>query len=478
MKKQILTKLMDLEDIRKQNKNHDHKTVGFMSGKNNPGYTNGAYTAFCKEVEKLPNYCQLCGATQCRLEAHHIDGDRTNNANNLIRLCSSCHKKEQYKLGRTKQGEKGYPVFLSKIKEIIFDDVRNTYDVTMSAPNHNFVVKSGIVTSNSHSISYGELGYWAAYLKSHFPLLFFAKWLSFAKHKLKGKQEIRDLIRDTKNFDIKVNNPSILHLSSDFTIVKGEIYFGLSNIKSIGEAMFAKLEQTIKETEKTTKPISQYTWNDFLIKLFPRLSKTIVTNLILVGAFDHLKYPRTKMVYEYNIINQLTDKEIKQLQLAPEESLIERMSKLNPSKVRVKIVNSLIDSIKKPSINFEDNLVWLNKTEEDLLGIPLSVTKLETCDNIDADTTCKEFKDGKSGNVKLSVEIVQCNEKTVKNGNNKGAKMAFLAVEDDSGLLDNIAVFPEIWHEFKNVLYEGNTILMEGYKSKKNSLVLQKVFQI
>jgi DNA polymerase III alpha subunit len=211
----------------------------------------------------------------------------------------------------------------------------------------------------------------------------------------------------------------------------------------------------------------------------PKLSKTIVTNLILVGAFDHLKYSRTKLVYEYNLISQLTDKEINQLLLCHHsaEPIITRLCNIKVSKPRQKIVNSIIESFKNPTASLEDNLVWLNKTEEDLLGIPLSVTKLDTCEIMEADTSCKEFKDGKDGKVVLSVEIIQTKEITTK-GKNAGQKMGFLSVEDSTGILDDITIFPDIWSEYKNILYKGNTIVIHGYKSKKNSLILQKAHQI
>jgi hypothetical protein len=470
-----------IEDLRKERRNHSGKK-GFDNGENNPRFTNGAYSEYARNIKKLTNYCELCGATQTRLEVHHIDKDRTNNQpTNLVRLCSSCHKKEEYRTGRTKQGEKGYPSFLDKIISIEVVNVKkDTYDVTMDGPNHNFVTSKGIVTSNSHSVSYALLGYWAAYLKSHFPILFYTSWLSFAKYKLDGKSEIKELIRDAKHQDIKVNNPSITCLFSDFTIHNGEIFFGISNVKGIGEAQFNKLIKTVNDLEvKYKKKVKDYRWVEYLLILFPKLTKTIITNLILVGGFDHLKYTRKQMLYEYNISSQLTDKEINQLLCCSvEDPLSKRMYGIKVNKNRQKIIDSLIESLEKPKISFEDNLVWLNKTEEDLLGIPLSVSKLDTCDIIDANTTCKEFKDGKSGSVILSVEIVQSKEITTKRGENSGQKMGFLEVEDETGSLDNIAVFSNTWQEYKNVLYKGNTILLYGYKSKKDSLILQKALQI
>ena len=58
--------------------------------------------------------------------------------------------------------------------------------------------------------------------------------------------------------------------------------------------------------------------------------------------------------------------------------------------------------------------------------------------------------------------------------------MAFLAVEDSSGELDSVTVFPEAYKEHKDVLIEGNTVLINGEISKKDntSVIINKASQI
>ena len=54
------------------------------------------------EIRKRDNYtCQECGITEtelkCKLHIHHIDYCKTNcNENNLMSLCSKCHKKTNF----------------------------------------------------------------------------------------------------------------------------------------------------------------------------------------------------------------------------------------------------------------------------------------------------------------------------------------------------------------------------------------------
>jgi DNA polymerase-3 subunit alpha len=174
-----------------QSKNEPRKygsQCGFPTGIQNPCYTNGSYTNFMEYKANSDNICEQCGKTNCRIETSHIDGDRTNSFHtNLRNLCVSCHKKYDYAHGRTKRGEKGYPVEIVKIKLIEPNDIEQVWNVTMDTPNHNFVINNNIVTSNSfnksHAISYGMIAYQTAWVKCHFPHEFFTSYLTYSQYK-------------------------------------------------------------------------------------------------------------------------------------------------------------------------------------------------------------------------------------------------------------------------------------------------------
>ena len=58
--------------------------------------------------------------------------------------------------------------------------------------------------------------------------------------------------------------------------------------------------------------------------------------------------------------------------------------------------------------------------------------------------------------------------------------MAFLSVEDESGELENIVVFPDIYEQNKDIMYEQATVLMSGeiQDKQRNSFIVDKVFSI
>lgn len=96
-------------------------------------------------------FCELCSMSEDekRLEIHHIDGNpHNNNENNLLCLCPSCHRKEDMK--RIYFGNSYSCKYLKYdvIKLIKYVGKKQTYDLEMEGPNHNFIA-NGFVSHNS-----------------------------------------------------------------------------------------------------------------------------------------------------------------------------------------------------------------------------------------------------------------------------------------------------------------------------------------
>lgn len=152
--------------------------------------------------------CEACGrqySDSLRFELHHKDGNRRHNEpENFQWCCPSCHKRLHYMMWRTRQMERGYPSLLGRITSIDPLDVEDVYDVEMAGPYHNFVVDSGIVTSNSHAVCVALDSLYGAYLKAHYPLEYYTTLLSHYAEKgdkdriAQAKDEMR------KGFGIRI----------------------------------------------------------------------------------------------------------------------------------------------------------------------------------------------------------------------------------------------------------------------------------
>jgi len=214
------------------------------------------------------------------------------------KLCASCHKKHDYGLGRVKRGEKGYPHQLSKIRSIELDKIEETFDVTMDGPNHNFVTGSNIVTCNSHAVAYAVLAYKTAWLKCHFPLEFFASYLTYSNYKMDPKEEVYRLVQDARLFDINILPPDIRQKNVQFEIVpdSNTIRFGLGSIRGVGETAIQKI---ISEN-------SLNSWPEFLAAV-PDLHRNVGVALIKAGACDHYGLERNRMVQELEAVLGTSD---------------------------------------------------------------------------------------------------------------------------------------------------------------------------
>lgn len=336
--------------------------------------------------------------------------------------------------------------------------------------------------NKSHGVSYALLGYWTMWIKTHFPLHFYTSWLTHAKHRLKPKDEIKKLVSDAKYNGIVVQAPdlSLKPLPAEFAIHNKHIFFGIRDIKKIGDSQLKKLVTELEHAEKEVgKSIDQWTWYEFLIRLSPKLGKTVVHGVISVGGLDFFKLPRRRMLFEYNTFEELTDREKAIISSSACTSLGEALESLLNEKIiekRLAIIKSLIITVKNPPASLEDSPIWVNKTEQDMLGIPLTHSQ-NTGEAYDIDTTCREYNDGKKGTMILSTTISNVKENTIKKGPSKGEKMAFLDVEDDSGTMSVVA-FSKEWGQYNNILYRGNTVVLTGYRSKQDSFVINKARQI
>lgn len=197
-----------------------------------------------KKISKT--ICKICEKKyneKDKFELHHKDLNRSNNEKfNLIWLCNSCHKKEHYKSGRKKVYEKGIPIKISKIISIEYIKTEMTYDIEMQDPAHNFISKSGLITCNSHSLSYAYDSLYGAYLKSHYSLEYYTVALN---NYINDIDRTHKLFQELKYFNINLSSPKFRYSSNQYTLDKktNTIFKGVSSIKGISKNVGEQLNQ-------------------------------------------------------------------------------------------------------------------------------------------------------------------------------------------------------------------------------------------
>jgi DNA polymerase III alpha subunit len=351
--------------------------------------------------------------------------------------------------------------------------------------------------NKSHAVSYAINAYLSAYAKSHFSHEFFTSYLYYSKEKAKPHEEINELINNAKLMDIEVWPPDLRIGNKHFLLDEGKIYFGLSDIKNVGAKVLDKIKVVTEETEEALgKPIAEWTWLEFLALFSTRVNTTAVKSIISVGACSFLHTNRTRMLYEYDIIaNKLSPKEttwfvdyVLNYETDGQDllSILKKMVSLPTgregavaNKKRLGTVQGIVSSLENPPYKLEDFAEWLAGQEEKFLGISITCTKVDDCDTSSANCFCKDIVNNNKPDYPIvAVQVDRVNKTKIKNGPNRGAKMAFITVSDHTCSLDCVA-FSQSWAQYSELLYEGNTIMVNGKEGRtKDSLVIEKVWQI
>ena len=358
-----------------------------------------------------------------------------------------------------------------------------TYDIEVDSEEHLFY-GNGVAISNSHSCCYGLIGYDTAYLKSHFPVQFFTSWLYFAKDKADSQLEISDLIEDAKKFNIVVEPPDLMMLNSNFYTDGISIWFGITDVKGIGQSQFEKIKLAINNYGKSID-----SWEEFVVKCSDEMPKSSIEKLIAVNGLRKFGSKRKVLLAEFNAWCELTDKEREWIKANVEITNISDMilNSANTKKEggccssvkRVEVLKSIASMIKNPPSPLIDIPSWVCWIEKDSLGISLTYNATDSCDTSSSNTTCKEYLDGKNGYMVFGVEVRRSKEVLTKAGKTPGSRMAFLSISDATGKIDDVICFPNSYKDFASLLKEGNTVLIQGERDKKSdSLLVKTVVQI
>ena len=372
------------------------------------------------------------------------------------------------------------PEEMSKLKLLFMKKTEETGILTPQQAEEIFgwIQKSQRYSFNkSHAVSYALNAYLSAYAKAHFPNKFFASYLKFDKDKIDPLQEIQELVNNANIMGVTINSPKLATMNKEFALeTDGSITFGLTNIKGVGDSVYSKLIELTKDTN-----LNNLSYIDSLF-LLDKINSIAAKAMICVGAITRIEFGRQKMLFDYNIIQKLTEKEKKIAQTIPHKSLEALLQYLVSQKIiarRRDIIQSFLLSIKNPPYSLEDSYEWIADIERCHLGAAITCQKIDGCDLELANCDCKDlFTDVHPKNIVLGAEISDISVIRTKKGANPGQEMAFIKIIDGSGGADLVA-FPEEYLQYKDLLILDNTIMFKIEPSKqKDAFIIKKCWQI
>lgn len=217
------------------------------------GKKNGRMVAERSFKERMRGQpCEDCGEQKRRMEVHHNDhAHGAKDKDDLAWLCSSCHKLRHKAAGDWADPyARGWlPATPAKLVSAESTGTHDTYDIEMPHPNHNYVLANGIVTHNSHTVSYSIISYWCAYMKRYHALEYAAALLRNAKDDDQTIETLRELNAEGIGFTAFDANRSEVNWS----VKDGRLVGGYTNLVGIGPVKAAQYVERRNAGQLTEK---------------------------------------------------------------------------------------------------------------------------------------------------------------------------------------------------------------------------------
>ena len=344
-------------------------------------------------------------------------------------------------------------------KQKIDGAIKKGYDEQKSIEIFNLIEKFAEYGFNkSHSAAYALIAYQTAYLKANYPVEYMAALLTC---ELDKGEKVVNFIEECKKMNISVLPPDINESNKDFTIVGGNIRFGLGALKNVG---FGAIESIVEEREKDGEFKSIF---EFCRRVDLRqANKKVLEALIKAGAFDCFGKNRHQL-------------------LKVMESAIENGQRR--AKMSEQGIISVEDFLRDDDEEETDDETYpdvdeipeneLLQSEKEILGFYVSNHPLAKYSSIFEIFTTES--DELNQITEEKEVIIGGIIKNVKHHITKksGKRMAFLTLEDLKGEID-VVIFPDTYKENTRFFEEDKIIIIRGETSIKEEGVSVKGFEI
>ncbi|MFW6299118.1 MAG: OB-fold nucleic acid binding domain-containing protein, partial [Bacillota bacterium] len=292
--------------------------------------------------------------------------------------------------------------------------------------------------NKSHSVAYGLVAYWMAYLKAHYPAEFLIELMHTA---LSNASQMRQYMQEALDLGLEVSRPDVQHSGVRFTKTDKTLYYPLSGIKNLGK----KDAETIVAARRSKRFTS---FTDFVRRTVHGLNRRHYEFLIYSGALDGLEGHRRMMVE--NLDAALT--------FAKYESAIDAddfmMSEVEPYDYET--LRRLEFQALGVNIEFDRLKPYEKLMEQENIQLPKDIDRLPL-------------------NRKLTMLGVVSQIKEIQT--KKGDAMAFVTLEDRITNVDGV-FFPNVYGRLKTPLKEGEVLLFKGVirlRDDNRQLVIENI---
>lgn len=307
--------------------------------------------------------------------------------------------------------------------------VSQGHDKKSAEKVYQYIEKFGNYGFNkSHSVAYSMIAFWLAYIKTHFPDIFFACLLN---SNLNNETKVTTYIQDAKDSHVQILNVDINKSQYDFVDHDKSIRFGLLSIKGMRRDLAANIVEERQKNGEYTSPLN------FLQRIDRRFVKTdYLEPMILSGTFDSFNRNRKELLYDFRDL-------IESIQLAG--SNLSLFDVLDPKKHQVD----------------DFTLTERLNQEKTYLGVYVSGHPVEKYRSRLLDLrTVKISELDNQQNQTVNVLGLVKNLRVIRT--KKGQRMCFMTIEDETGSI-SVTIFPKLFQKIEEMELDGKIFLFVGH---------------
>ncbi len=303
--------------------------------------------------------------------------------------------------------------------------------------------------NKSHAAAYAVIAYQTAYLKTYYPHEFFVASMSM---ELSNQKKLSEFYEELKRLNIKVIRPDINKCFADFSSDGKNLFYALGAIKNVGyDAISNIVKDRINNGE--FKNLS-----DFINRINHKdINKLQLEGLVQAGAFDKLNNNRQ------SLFNSIPNMILKSKNIHENKSLNQI---------------DLFNDKEMEEINFlEKSDDWntdIKLTKEfQTLGFYISDHPLNQYKPIFKNYNIINYNEFTNNNDILSSNIACTILKTQEKKTQKGSSYAIVKFSDLSNVFE-LFIFSEIFETNRNILEEGNSVILTLIKNFTDENKTQK----
>ena len=321
--------------------------------------------------------------------------------------------------------------------------------------------------NKSHSAAYAYLAYQTAYLKAHYPAHFMAALLTSEAERGATPQVVK-YINECQEMGIRVLPPDVNESDFSFTVINGEVRFGLAAVKNVGEAAVREILRVREKRGHFHSPFEIVAGTD------PRIvNKKVLESLIKAGALDSLGWRRSQC---FHLIDNMIEygHGLQKMRQTP-QSLLFGGGQMEPPDIPAE-VREMREWDESLFLSYEKDALGFYITGHPLAQFEKRLKKLTS-------HSLSQLDEEQDFNSEIRVAGIISSLKSLKT--RKDEQFVTFILEDLSGRIDVVA-FPDSYNKYYEILREANLVWVKGRfmgegENRRVSLVevmpLQEAFQ-